>query len=129
MAALVNNRSVADVTLVGRQVTDEMVGLLSGAPAIRQLGLLRTSVTSGALAVLAGWPNLEALSLNDSGSITDAAIPALSACKSLRFLGLHGTAISAEGRAALAAAFPYAWVNIPHSSKVAELREDSADQC
>lgn len=76
---------------------------------LRQLHSLRlghTAFADKSLAILGTMPALEQLGLEFCPDVADAALPSLTAWKSLRRVDLHGTKVTAEGVAGLRKARP-----------------------
>jgi serine/threonine protein kinase/Leucine-rich repeat (LRR) protein len=102
-------------------ITSGGLAALARLPALVDLDLAKTQVTDQGLARLAALHRLEHLNLADN-DLTDAGIQQLHGLKSLREVKLNGTALSAEGHAALAAALPdakIAWDGIDEERAVA----------
>lgn len=88
--------------LLGEQVTDEELKLLSGLqPTLVSLNLAGTAITDEGVATLASYPALERLHLERT-AVTDEGVASLASLERLRYLNLYGTAVTDRSLVAVA---------------------------
>jgi Leucine-rich repeat (LRR) protein len=80
---------------------EDAIAAMASLSGLRVLKLGHNRFPSASLALLRKMPKVERLGLEFCSDIGDDAIPHLAAWKSLRWVDLHGTKVTAEGVAAL----------------------------
>jgi Leucine-rich repeat (LRR) protein len=82
-------------------VTDRAIEAIGSLRGLRALKLGHLTFTDKSFAAIAALPALERLGLEFCPGLEDAALKQLAAAKSLRWVDLHGTKVTAAGVAAL----------------------------
>lgn len=82
-------------------ISERAVAAIASLQQLRVLKLGHVKFPAKSMAVLKTLPNVEKLGLEYSPEVGDEAIPHLASWKSLRWIDLNGTKITAEGVAAL----------------------------
>jgi Leucine-rich repeat (LRR) protein len=94
------------LNLRGAKFSDEGFARLGRAKGLRELNLGETQLSAKGLSGLSNFPKLETLSLYKAERVGDDAVPVLAALKTLRWLDITGTTITASGVQTLKAANP-----------------------
>jgi hypothetical protein len=95
-------RSVREVNLAGDStVTDAGLAVVAGLPNLERLTVGSPNVTDAGIAHLAGATRLIALQLENCTGITDAGLDHLACLKNLQVLSLAGTRVTDAGVAKL----------------------------
>jgi len=111
--------SLEQVSLNGCGITDRGVSLLAKNSRIRRLSLGRTKVSSVGIASLSELPSLDLLYLGFT-TIDDGAAPALGVCRHIRYLSLRGTRITDRITQDLCEMKSLVWVDLSRTMVTAE---------
>jgi hypothetical protein len=98
-------RFVKGLELSGSRVTSNGISLLRHCTKLTTVTLDAEQIAPGSIATLASVQTLESLILRDQ-VVTDDELIRLAALRGLRYISLHGTSTTPEGRAELRAAMP-----------------------
>lgn len=94
------------LNLRGGKFTDVGFVKLDGLKSLRQLDIGETELSAKGLAALGNFPKLQTLNLYGAERVTDDAIPVLAGLKTLRWVELTGSGVTAAGVEQLKAANP-----------------------